>query len=116
MGNHMVSKNNFEPPKINAEIQRLSEWAKDSLAETVRHMSWFTICVLNPHFISYSPLISLVIGLVAEETNYFSETEKHPMVSIVLASLIYIPFIQTSSNSPSVTIYISPFVNSMKMI
>uniref|UniRef100_A0A0D3DAZ4 Cytochrome P450 n=1 Tax=Brassica oleracea var. oleracea TaxID=109376 RepID=A0A0D3DAZ4_BRAOL len=79
MGNHMVSKNNFEPPKINAEIQRLSEWAKDSLAETVRHMSWFTICVLNPHFISYSPLISLVIGLVAEETNYFSETEKHPM-------------------------------------
>lgn len=66
-------------------------------------MSWFTICVLTPHFISYSPLISLVIGLVAEETNYFSETEKHPMVSIVLASLTYIPFIQTSSNSHSLT-------------
>lgn len=29
--------------------------------------SWFTICVLTPYFISYSPLISLVTGLVAEE-------------------------------------------------
>jgi hypothetical protein len=66
-------------------------------------MSWFTIYVLTPHFISYSPLISLVTGLVAEEPSFFSEAGGTPMASIVLASLTYIPFIQTSSNSHSLT-------------
>lgn len=53
-------------------------------------MSWFTICVLTPYFISYSPLIFIGHWLSCGGT---------AMASIVLASLTYIPFIQTSSNS-----------------